>query len=138
MGYRVEAVDRNAELLAPLAQVAGVATRQADLESGPWPYFGRAFDGIVVTNYLWRPLLPQLFACLENNGVMIYETLMVGNERFSRPSNPEYLLRAGELLDLMHKRFTVIAFEQGEVEQPWPAMVQRIAVRRGWATTLPE
>jgi len=138
MGYRVEAVDRNAELLAPLAQVAGVATRQADLESGPWPYFGRAFDGIVVTNYLWRPLLPQLFACLENNGVMIYETFMVGNERFSRPSNPEYLLRAGELLDLMHKRFTVIAFEQGEVEQPWPAMVQRIAVRRGWATTLPE
>ena len=138
MGYRVEAVDRNAELLATLAGGPGVNTRQADLESGPWPYFGRAFDGIVVTNYLWRPLLPHLFSCLEHNGVLIYETFMVGNERFGKPSNPEYLLRPGELLDLLHKRFTVIAFEQGEVEKPWPAMVQRIAVRRGWATTLPE
>lgn len=137
MGYRVEAVDRNAELLATLADVAGVNTRQADLEGGPWPYFGRAFDGIVVTNYLWRPLLPHLLSCLEHNGVLIYETFMVGNERFGKPGNPEYLLRPGELLDLLHKRFTVVAFEQGEVEKPWPAMVQRIAVRRGWATTLP-
>ncbi len=62
---------------------------------------------------------------------------MIGNERFGKPSNPEFLLRHGELLDLMHKRFTVIAFEQGEVEKPWPAMVQRIAVRRGWPGVLP-
>jgi SAM-dependent methyltransferase len=138
MGYRVEAVDRNAELLAGLAGIPGVSTRQADLEGGPWPYFGRAFEGIVVTNYLWRPLLPQLFACLEDGGVMIYETFMDGNERFGKPANPEFLLRRGELLDLMHKRFTVMAFEQGEVEKPWPAMVQRIAVRRGGPTTLPQ
>jgi SAM-dependent methyltransferase len=137
MGHRVEAVDRNAELLAGLADVAGVTTHQADLEGGPWPYFGRAFDGIVVTNYLWRPLLPHLFSCLEEGGILIYETFMVGNERFGKPSNPEYLLRHGELLDLLHKRFTVVAFEQGEVEKPWPAVVQRIAVRRGWPTTLP-
>lgn len=138
MGYRVEAVDRNEELLAGLADVEGVTTRQADLEGGPWPYFGRAFDGIVVTNYLWRPLLPHLFSCLEANGVLIYETFMAGNERFGKPSNPEFLLRPGELLNLLHKRFTVIAFEQGEVEKPWPAMVQRIAVRRGWPTVLPQ
>jgi len=137
MGYQVEAVDRNADLLAGLADVPGITTRQADLEGGPWPYFGRAFDGIVVTNYLWRPLLPHLFACLEEGGVLIYETFMAGNERFSKPSNPEFLLRRGELLDLLHKRFTVMAFEQGEVEKPWPAMVQRIAVRRGGPTTLP-
>jgi SAM-dependent methyltransferase len=137
-GYRVEAVDRNAELLDGLRGEPGVTVREADLEGGPWPYFGRAFDGIVVTNYLWRPLLPQLFSCLEEGGVLIYETFMVGNERFGKPSNPEYLLRPGELLDLLHKRFTVIAFEQGVVERPWPAMVQRIAVRRGWPDQLPE
>jgi SAM-dependent methyltransferase len=137
MGYRVEAVDRNGDLLAGLADVPGVTTRLADLEGGPWPYFGRAFDGIVVTNYLWRPLLPHLFSCLGDGGVLIYETFMAGNERFGKPGNPEYLLRPGELLDLMHKRFTVIAFEQGEVERPWPAMVQRIAVRRGWPAHLP-
>jgi SAM-dependent methyltransferase len=137
LGYRVEAADRNAELLAGLADVAGVTTRQADLEGGPWPYFGRAFDGIVVTNYLWRPLLPHLFSCLDEGAVLIYETFMVGNERFGKPNNPEYLLRRGELLDLLHKRFTVVAFEQGEVEKPWPAVIQRIAVRRGWPTVLP-
>jgi SAM-dependent methyltransferase len=137
MDYRVEAVDRNDALLAALDGIEGITTRQADLEGGPWPYFGRAFEGIVVTNYLWRPLLPSLFACLEEGGVLIYETFMVGNERFGKPSNPEYLLRRGELLDLMHKRFNVVAFEQGEVEQPWPAVIQRIAVRRGWPSLLP-
>lgn len=137
-GYRVEAVDRNAELLAGLASEPGVTTRAADLEGGPWPYFGRAFDGIVVTNYLWRPLLPHLFACLDEYGVLIYETFMVGNERHGKPSNPEFLLRRGELLDLLHKRFTVVAFEQGEVERPWPAVVQRICVCRGREVRLPE
>lgn len=136
-GFRVEAVDQNAELLAGLSGEAGVTTREANLEGGPWPYYGRAFDGIVVTNYLWRPLFPHLFNSLGQGGVLIYETFMAGNERFGKPSNPEYLLRPGELLDLLHKRFTVIAFEQGEVEKPWPAMVQRIAVRRGWPDRLP-
>jgi len=137
MDYRVEAVDRNDALLAALDGIEGITTRQADLEGGPWPYFGRAFEGIVVTNYLWRPLLPSLLACLDEGGVLIYETFMVGNERFGKPSNPEYLLRRGELLDLMHKRFNVVAFEQGEVEQPRPAVIQRIAVRRGWPSPLP-
>lgn len=137
-GYRVEAVDRKADLIAALGGEPGVSTRVADLEGGPWPYFGRAFDGIVVTNYLWRPLLPHLFACLAEGGVLIYETFMVGNERFGKPSNPEYLLRPGELLDLLHKRFTVVAFEQGEVERPWPAVVQRICACRRREIRLPE
>ncbi|HTY04327.1 MAG TPA: methyltransferase domain-containing protein [Rhodocyclaceae bacterium] len=138
LGYRVEAVDRDEQLLAGLSGVDGVTTRVADLEGGPWPYFGRAFDGIVVTNFLWRPLLPQLFACLGEGGVLIYETFMAGNERFGKPSHPEYLLRQGELLDLMHKRFTVVAFEQGEVQQPRPAVVQRICACRRREVTLPE
>ena len=126
------------EGLATLAGIENISTRCADLEGGPWPYFGRAFDGIVVTNYLWRPLLPQLFSCLGEHGVLIYETFMVGNERFGKPSHPEYLLRQGELLDLLHKRFTVVAFEQGEVERPWPAVVQRICVCRRREVRLPE
>lgn len=138
LGYRVEAVDRDENLLAGLARISGVTTRQADLEGGGWPYFGRHFEGIVVTNYLWRPLMPSLMASLAEGGVLIYETFMAGNERFGKPSRPEYLLRHGELLDLMHKRFTVIAFEQGEVESPWPAVIQRICVCRGKAFRLPE
>jgi SAM-dependent methyltransferase len=137
LGYRVEAVDRDDSQLSPLAEVTGVTTRQADLEGGPWPYFGRAFAGIVVTNYLWRPLMPNLIASLGEGGTLIYETFMAGNERFGKPSNPEFLLRPGELLDLMHKRFTVVAFEQGEVESPRPAVIQRICVCRSREVRLP-
>lgn len=139
MGYRVEAVDRDAAALAPLQALPGVMTREADLEGGPWPYHSRAFDGIVVSNYLWRPLLPSLLNSLEEEGVLIYETFMSGNEQFGRPANPQFLLRPGELLDLVtRKRFTVIAFEQGEVESPRPAVIQRICARRGRPLKLPE
>lgn len=137
MGHRVEAVDRDAAALARLEGVDGIQTRCADLEGGPWPYYGRGFDGIVVTNYLYRPLLPNLFGCLNEGGVLIYETFMVGNEQFGKPSNPAYLLRSGELLDLVRGRLRVLAFEQGEVDQPRPAVIQRIVARRGQVLSLP-
>lgn len=132
MGCRVEAVDRDAVALEALQTLPGVTTRQADLEAGPWPYSSRGFDGIVVTNYLWRPLLPLLLDALREEGVFIYETFMSGNERLGKPSNPEFLLRPGELLDMVTRRgFTVVAFEQGEVASPRPAVIQRICARRG-------
>ena len=137
LGHAVEAVDGDAEALAGLADVPGVSARQADLEGGPWPYFGHAFDGIVVTNYLHRPLLPNLLGALGENGILIYETFMVGNERFGKPENPAYLLRSGELLEIVRRRFTVIAFEQGEVAEPRAAVVQRICVGRGRSFRLP-
>ncbi len=136
-GHPVEAVDRDAAALARLQGIDGIATRHADLEGGPWPYFGQSFAGIVVSNYLFRPLLPHLLRALGEGGVLIYETFMVGNERFGRPTNPAYLLRSGELLDLVQRRLTVVAFEQGEVDQPKPATVQRICAMRGGVGQLP-
>ena len=136
-GYGVEAVDCDGEALSGLEGIAGITVRRADLEGGPWPYFGHVFDGIVVTNYLHRPLIPNLLNALGEGGVLIYETFMVGNERFGKPSNPAYLLRPGELLELVRKRFAVVAFEQGEVAAPRPAVIQRICVRRGGQFRLP-
>jgi SAM-dependent methyltransferase len=138
LGYAVEAVDDDADALAGLDGVAGITTRHANLEGGPWPYYGVVFDGIVVTNYLHRPLLPHLARTLAEGGVMIYETFMIGNERFGKPSNPAHLLRVGELLELLGKRFVVVAFEQGEISRPRPAVVQRICVQRGTGLILPE
>jgi SAM-dependent methyltransferase len=136
-GYRVEAVDRDVAALAEIsAKNPDIVTRLADLEGGPWPYHGRAFDGIVVTNYLYRPLLPMLLNALDVDGVLIYETFMVGNERFGKPSNPAFLLRPGELLEVMRKRMTVVAFEQGEVDAPRPAVVQRLCATRCMASQL--
>lgn len=138
LGYRVEAVDRDAPSLEGIAARApGIVTRLADLEGGPWPYHARAFDGIVVTNYLFRPLLPLLVEALDENGVLIYETFMVGNERFGKPANPAFLLRPDELLDVVRPRLTVVAFEQGEVSDPRPAVVQRLCATRRREPKLP-
>ena len=137
-GFQVEALDRDAAALAAIAERApGIATRQADLEGDAWPYRGRVFDGIVVTNYLHRPLLPEIVDALAEDGVLIYETFMLGNERFGKPSNPAFLLRPGELLDLVRDRLTVVAFEQGEVEAPRPAVVQRLCATRRGGVKLP-
>jgi len=133
MGYKVEAVDRDAVALEAMAGIDGITTRCADLESGPWPYYARTFDGIIVSRYLFRPLFPAIFNCLEIGGILIYETFMEGQQLLGKPSNPAFLLRSGELLDVIGKRFTVIAFEQGEVagekDNP-PQVIQRICVSR--------
>lgn len=129
-GYKVEAVDRDGVALQLLADLPNVHVRQADLETGPWPYAGRGFGAVVVTNYLYRPRLPWLMACVAPGGVLIYETFMAGNERFGKPGNPDFLLRPHELLDVVAAGFTVAAFEQGEVAAPRPAVVQRICAVR--------
>jgi SAM-dependent methyltransferase len=132
LGYQVEALDRDGASLAALEGVAGVKTRCADVEGAPWPYPAGSFDGIVVTNYLHRPLMPALLDALRPRGVLIYETFALGNEMLGRPSKPEFLLRPHELLHWVQGRVQVLAFEQGRVERPKPAVIQRIcAIQRG-------
>jgi len=129
-GYQVVAVDRDAASIASLRDCASVVALQADMETGAWPYPGRRFAGIVVTNYLHRPLLPLLVDSLTPGGVLIYETFALGNARFGRPSNPEFLLRPGELLEAVRGRLRVIAYEDVQIDAPKPAMVQRICARQ--------
>ena len=128
-GYRVDALDRDAAALATLSGVPGVNPRRADIETGPWPCERGVYAAVVVTNYLHRPLFPELLAALAPAGVLIYETFAVGNERFGKPSNPAFLLRAGELLDVVRGRLRVLAYEDLEVERPRAAMVQRVCAR---------
>jgi len=127
LGFEVDAVDRDPALFAD--PPPGVRLLGADLEQGPWPYPGRRFDAIVVVNYLHRPLLPVLVAALEPGGVLIYETFAQGNERFGKPSNPDFLLQPGELLEAVRGKLRVIAFEDLSVEEPKPAALQRVCAR---------
>jgi SAM-dependent methyltransferase len=129
-GHSVVAVDRDAEALARVEGIPGVATRVADLEGGPWPFEAAGFDAVIVANYLWRPLFPHLLAAIRPSGVLIYETFMRGNERFGRPSNPDFLLAPGELLDRIAGALTPVAFEQGVVSTPKPAAIQRLCAAR--------
>ena len=127
-GFEVFAVDRDDQVLPGAIHFVSV-----DLEDGsPWPWPGKRFAAIVVTNYLHRPLFPRLVASLDEGGVLIYETFMAGNERYGRPANPDFLLRPGELLEAFGT-LTVVAFEQGTVERPKKAALQRICVIRGSA-----
>lgn len=129
-GHRVAAVDIDIGGLADLAGDQRVELIRADLENGPWPLEGRAFAGVVVTNYLWRALLPRIVAAVAPGGVLIYETFARGNERFGKPSNPDFLLLPGELLRAVAGKLRVLAYEDLEVAEPRPAMVQRIAAVR--------
>lgn len=134
-GHAVLAVDRDGAALA-CAAGKNISILQVDLERPAaefqWPFEPDRFAGIVVTNYLHRPLFPCIFASLARGGVLIYETFALGNERYGKPSNPDFLLAPGELLQVaqhvdeipMH----VVAYEHGYVQVPKPAMIQRICV----------
>lgn len=128
-GFQVEAVDRD---VSALGFLPGVVIRQVDLEGEPWPYSVGEFGGIVVTNYLHRPLFPHLFEALAAGGVLIYETFSEGNQLLGRPRNPDYLLKSGELLGQVKGRLEVNAYEELCVIENGRAVVQRIcAIKAG-------
>lgn len=131
-GFQVTAVDRDIGQLGPLADGTGVVAVELDLEGEVgWPFSEQTFGAVVVTNYLHRPLFPALVSALEPGGVLIYETFAVGNEAYGKPSNPNFLLRPGELLAAVEETLTVVAFEHGTVQNPRPAVVQRLCAVNG-------
>ncbi|NQU57927.1 MAG: class I SAM-dependent methyltransferase [Rhodospirillales bacterium] len=137
LGYGVVALDRSTDTLTDLANRPGCDVICADLEH-PEPIFqnpgvlsGRTFDGIVVVNYLHRPLLAGLLNALAPGGVLIYETFARGNEVFTRPRNPDHLLKSGELLGLAEGTLQVVAYEHGIVEKgPLPGVIQRLCAKK--------
>ncbi len=133
--HPVVLVDRSQSAIDSVVQAIPAGRCEAvvaDIENGPWPFSGRQFDAIVVTNYLWRPLLPTLLESLAPGGVLIYETFTQGNETVGKPSCPDFLLCPGELLDVC-RGLRVVAFEDGFDSGPSgliPRFVQRIAAVR--------
>ena len=131
LGHTVLAVDQDVSALEHLKNPR-IQTQQLNLEGELWPLAGLQFSGIVVTNYLYRPFLDELPKMLSEGGVLIYETFADGNGVFGKPSNPDFLLKPGELLTLTGRtELKVIAYEDIYVDQPKPAMVQRICAVKG-------
>ena len=126
-GHPVTAIDRDLSDLDLATDTPGLTLVEADLEEGgAWPPGDARFGGVVVINYLHRPLFPVLTAALAPGGVLIYDTFAEGNERFGRPRNPDHLLRPGELLEAVRGTLRVVAYEEIEMKTPRPAMKQRI------------
>lgn len=131
LGYDVLAVDRDISAAQSL-QSESIRIQALDLEGSDWPLLDQQFYGIVVTNYLYRPFLDQLPKMLGEGGVLIYETFADGNAAFGKPSNPDFLLKTGELLALAERSaLKVLAYEDIYLDQPKPAMVQRICAVKG-------
>ena len=132
-GHAVTAIDRDAAAMQSLADCA--ETIVADIEGRPWPLVGRRFDAVLVANYLWRPLLPELVAATGPGGVFLYETFAIGNERVGRPVRPEFLLLHGELLGAV-SGLRIVAYEEGFLDDP-ERFVQRIVAVRERVADLP-
>jgi SAM-dependent methyltransferase len=135
-GHVVTGVDIDTRVAS--AQVHGAQLVQADIENGPWPLIGpdqrpTKFDAVVVTNYLWRPLLPTLLASLAPGGVLLYETFALGNETVGRPARADFLLQRGELLQVC-ANLHVIAFEDGYLDNPARFVQRVVAVSEGEAS----
>ncbi len=131
LGYTVLAVDQDIKAIEGLQNLK-IQAQEMNLEGDLWPLSGRLFSGIVVTNYLYRPFLDQLPQMLNEGGVLIYETFAEGNAAFGKPSNPNFLLKTGELLALAQRTaLKVIAYEDIYIDNPKPAMVQRICAVKG-------
>ena len=125
-GHPVTALDRDTSRLGEPGMTPEITVVEADIETGPWPLADARFGGVVVTNYLHRPLFATLIAAVAPGGALIYETFAQGNERFGKPRNPDHLLRPGELLEAVRGSLRVVAYEDLEVSAPRRAMVQRI------------
>lgn len=132
-GHPVTGLDRDAAALAAVrAALPSATVIEADLEQGPWPLPGHTYAGVVVTNYLWRALLPTIVDSVAPGGVLIYETFAQGNEQHGKPSNPDFLLRPGELLAACAAGtppLRVVAYEDVTLDKP-TRCVQRIAAVR--------
>ncbi len=128
-GHPVTAVDVDRSALAEMPARPGLLRVLADIEVH-WPIGGR-FAGVVVTNYLWRPLMPAILAAVDAGGVLLYETFARGNEAFGRPANPDFLLKPGELLKATAvAELHVVAYEHGLIDAPHRAVVQRVCAVR--------
>ncbi len=129
-GHVVISIDKDVSRLARIKS-SRLFIARVDLETPkPWPFKNGAFAAIIVTNYLHRPLLPQIINGLAVGGLLVYETFANGNEKFGKPTNPDYLLKAGELIQLTLGHLHILAYEDLTVDQPRPAQIQRIVASR--------
>ncbi|MDX2287532.1 MAG: class I SAM-dependent methyltransferase [Hyphomicrobiaceae bacterium] len=139
-GHSAVGIDRDVCSARALQATGRLELIEADLEAGsPFPTMGRTFDGVIVTNYLWRAILPDIVESVGETGILIYETFAVGHERFGRPSNPDFLLRPGDLLGAVCGRLVTLAYQHGQLSEP-ERIVQRIVAvgpEHEWLTVPP-
>ena len=136
LGFDVTAIDHDNSAFCQDHE--NIELLETDLENQKsWILEGYRFDGIVITNYLFRPLFPHIINSLGKNGVLIYETFCRGNEIFGKPRSPHYLLNSGELFFTFCKDLRVIAYEEGIFGKRNKSAKQRICAVNGALPPIP-
>ena len=130
-GLTTLAVDRDSEAIRELNEAARerrlpLRADVRDLEGGETSFHGSTFDVIVVVHYLHRPLFPALIDALAHGGLLVYETFTRAQAARGKPSNPDFLLKPGELLELVG-RLEVMASREGDFDG---RMVASVVARR--------
>jgi len=135
-GFDVVFLDRDTSQLDWVPEVFRSQIIKHDLESGTsWDFSPCSFDAVVVTNYLYRPIFPDLLSIIDEGGVLIYETFSKGNEIYGKPTNPNYLLEPEELIDLVRPTMRLISFKEGYSNEGKESITQKIvAVKRSAKT----
>ncbi len=130
-GFKLILLDNQIAKAKHLQNVENIELMEYNVEGGSsLPFLTSSFKGIVVTNYLYRPIFPQLICLLDDGGVLIYETFAVGHEKYGRPTNPDFLLKSGELISRISPQMRIIAYEERLITWPAKAYVQRIAAEK--------
>ena len=129
-GYQVDVIDRDVDVVSNMVGMDNIKVSIIDIETGDWPQSDQRYDGLIVSRYLYRPLLHTFATMLNPRGVLIYETFMMGNECYGKPSNPDFLLLPNELLEIYSPLLNIISFEQVHEEMPRPAVMQRICATK--------
>jgi SAM-dependent methyltransferase len=117
-GLETYAHDISGEALVRLDALAarlGLAIATQVRDAGSRPPEAASFDVIVVSRFLDRSLAGALAAALRPDGLLFYQTYTAEKATAGGPSNPAFLLRPNELLELFRGLRIVAYREEGRI-----------------------
>ena len=128
----VTAIDKDQEKLNKYKNFENINTICFDLETAEkWPLFREYYDVIIVVNYLYRPKIKKLISLLKKDGFLFYETFSLGNEKYSSPKNPNFLLKNRELLDIFSNELLPLSFYEGVINCKNISVKQMASFKKG-------
>lgn len=94
-GFHVDALDISSVAISQLEDIVNIHPKEVDFDT--YTLKENSYDLIVCTYYLERKLFPQITAALKPSGIVIFETFLYNEENERAPSNPDFILKEGEL-----------------------------------------
>ncbi len=132
-GFDVDGVDFNPDAVAAARSAArqlGAPIRAllGNVEDGTFIIPDESYDSILVFNFLHRPLVKELRDGVKPGGTIIYETFTVDQPQYGPPSNPDFLLKPGELREMFGMWEILSYHETTTPERPGGALRARAGI----------